>query len=477
MTSLTEALEVVEAGPKGPHIGAFFDLDGTLVNGYTISAFYRDRIQRREISAGEFSRTMLAALDAGFGGDTAKAADVGFAGLKGRSEEEIAQIAERLFAQRIAPTIRAEARDLVRAHRRMGHTIAVASSATRFQIAPVARDLKIEHILCTELEVADGLFTGRLVGKMLWGKEKGRAVRAFARTHGIDLEASYGYANGAEDVAFLSSVGRPNALNPHPGLRSAAEGLGWPIVTLREPVTPGLRSVARTAAALGGANLGMAAGALLGLVTGDRRRGINTGIELASDAALRLAGVRLNVVGEENLRKARPAIFVANHQSSLDPIVVGALLRRDFTGVAKKEARADPRMLLLTLLLDPAFVDRGNTAQARRELDALIARIRSGTSVLIFPEGTRAPTQTLGRFKKGALHMSMQARVPIIPVVLRNTGELMWRRSRIINAGTVDVAVLEPIDTAEWSADELDDRARDVRRMFEDTLENWPTHG
>jgi putative phosphoserine phosphatase/1-acylglycerol-3-phosphate O-acyltransferase len=134
-------------------------------------------------------------------------------------------------------------------------------------------------------------------------------------------------------------------------------------------------------------------------------------------------------------------------------------------------------MLLLTLLLDPAFVDRGNTAQARRELDALIARIRSGTSVLIFPEGTRAPTQTLGRFKKGALHMSMQARVPIIPVVLRNTGELMWRRSRIINAGTVDVAVLEPIDTAEWSADELNDRARDVRRMFEDTLENWPTHG
>jgi putative phosphoserine phosphatase/1-acylglycerol-3-phosphate O-acyltransferase len=60
---------------------------------------------------------------------------------------------------------------------------------------------------------------------------------------------------------------------------------------------------------------------------------------------------------------------------------------------------------------------------------------------------------------------------------LRNTGELMWRRSRIINAGTVDVAVLEPIETAEWSVDELNDRARDLRRMFEDTLENWPNHG
>jgi putative phosphoserine phosphatase/1-acylglycerol-3-phosphate O-acyltransferase len=73
--------------------------------------------------------------------------------------------------------------------------------------------------------------------------------------------------------------------------------------------------------------------------------------------------------------------------------------------------------------------------------------------------------------------MAMQARVPIVPVVLRNTGELMRRRSRIINAGTVDVAVLEPIETAEWSVDELNDRARDLRRMFEDTLENWPNHG
>jgi len=408
------------------------------------------------------------------GGDPEAIGRIGFASLRGRSAGELAAAGERLFTEKIAGTMRPEARDLVHAHLRSGHTVVVASSATRWQIEPVARDLGITHVVCTELEERDGVLTGRSTTGMLWGEPKARAVRAFARTHGIDLERSYAYANGPEDIAFLGSVGRPYALNPHPTLRRAAAEFGWPVLTLREPRSPGLRAYLGTLAGLAGVNVGLATGVGYGLLTGDRRLGVNAGIGLSADLALALTGVKLDVVGAENLEKVRPAVFVANHQSTLDVVVLAALLRHDFTAVAKKEARLDPRMAVIGAVLDPAWIDRSNLASAKESLDGVVRRLRGGVSILILPEGTRMPTPTLGRFKKGAFHIARQAGVPIVPIVLRNTGELAWRRSLFVNPGTVEVAVLDPIPTGNWTVDDLDERIAGVRQRFADTLERWP---
>ena len=470
-----EVAEAVRAGDPGPRIGAFFDLDGTLVHGYTADSFYRDRIRHGEAGPLELARIIIAAVDGTLlGGDPQAIGRIGFAALRGRTVDEVAQVGERLFVEKIAGTMRPEARELVRAHLRMGHTVVVASSATCMQIAPVARDLGIAHIICTELEEKDGVLTGRSTTGLLWGEPKARAVRAFARAHGIDLEHSYGYANGPEDIAFLGSVGRPYALNPHPTLRRAAGEFGWPVLTLREPRSPGVRACLGTLGGLVGVNVGLATGVGYGLLTGDRRLGVNAGIGLAADLALALTGVRLDVVGAENLEKARPAVFLANHQSTLDVLVLGALLRHDFTAVAKKEARLDPRMAVIGAVLDPAWIDRSNLANAKESLDGVARRLRGGESILILPEGTRMPTPALGRFKKGAFHIARQAGVPIVPIVLRNTGELAWRRSLFVNPGTVQVAVLDPIPTDGWTADDLDERIAEVRQRFTDTLESWP---
>jgi len=64
--------------------------------------------------------------------------------------------------------------------------------------------------------------------------------------------------------------------------------------------------------------------------------------------------------------------------------------------------------------------------------------------------------------------------VPIVPIVLRNTGELAWRRSLVVNPGTVEVAVLDPVPTGDWGADDLDQRIAEIRQRFADTLEDWP---
>ncbi len=471
-----ELVAAIDAGPAGPRIGAFFDLDGTIVQGYTAGTFYADRIRRLDVGPAELARTLVAAVDGGvLGGDAQAAGEVVMAGWQGRSADELSEIGERLFVQKLAGTIRGEVRDLIRAHRRKGHVVVIASSATRMQIEPIAADLGIEHVLCTELDTDDGILTGTSSTGMLWGERKAAAVRRFARAQHVDLAAAYGYANGHEDIAFLGTVGHPHALNPHPLLRAAAESYGWPVVRVAEPRSPGLRSVLGTAASLAGLNAGFAAGALVGLVTGDRRRGINAGLAMAGDAALGLGGVRLDVQGAQNLDRARPAVFVFNHQSSLDGLVLTALLRRDFTGVAKREARYDPRMWLVGAVLDPAYVDRSDPTQAHAALDTVVRRIREEKiSLVISPEGTRTPSPTLYRFKKGAFHVAMQAGVPVVPVVIRNAGELMWRRSMVINPGVVDVCVLDPIPTDDWRAETLDAHVAQVRQLFTDTLDSWP---
>ena len=475
MTTVDEVIKAVEAGPSGPRIGAFFDLDGTLVQGYTAGTFYSEWVRRGQLAPGDLAKMLISAIDgSALGGDPKKITGGALSALKGRNADEQIEMGERLFVQKIAGTIRPEARQLVRAHLRKGHTVAVASAATRAQIEPLARDLGISEVLCTELGVADGIFTGESPTGILWGEGKASAVRKYARTKQLDLRASHAYANGQEDIAFLASVGHPNALNPHPALRQAAADYGWPVLNLREPRSPGLRSYLGTVGMLVGLNAGFGVGAAVGLLNRDRQRGANAAISVGTDIGLKLAGISLDVIGEHNLTKARPAIFIGNHTSALDPVIVFALLRRDITAVGKIEAKNDPRTILFNTLLAPAFVDRGNTAQARAALDKVVERVKDGTSIVIFPEGTRTPTPVLAPFKKGAFHMAMQAGVPIVPIVLRNAGELMWRQSAVVNPGTVEVCVLDPIPTDDWTVETLDQRVAEVRQLFADTLDKWP---
>jgi len=215
-------------------------------------------------------------------------------------------------------------------------------------------------------------------------------------------------------------------------------------------------------------------GAATGLLSGSTRAGRNIGIPLACDLALALAGVKLDIVDEHNLWAARPAVFVANHQSSLDAPLMGALLRKDFTGVAKKEARYDPRMAIAGLFVDPAYIDRSHPDSAKRDLAALAERVRAGTSVVIMPEGTRSPTPNVLPFKKGAFHLAMQAGLPMVPIVIRNAGELMWRSSKLLHSGTLQIAVLEPISTSGWTPETINEHVRDVRDKFVATLADWP---
>jgi putative phosphoserine phosphatase/1-acylglycerol-3-phosphate O-acyltransferase len=231
-----------------------------------------------------------------------------------------------------------------------------------------------------------------------------------------------------------------------------------------------IREVAGTAGFYGGLGAGFGVGIGLAAVRRSRKPVLGVGGALGSDVGLALAGVEVVVTeGREHLWSTRPCVFAFNHQSNIDPIIVMKLVRGGITGVAKKEARSIPFFGQVFALAGVAFVDRGNTQQARRALEPAVEKLRQGTSLIIAPEGTRSGT--LGPFKKGAFHIAIEAQVSIVPIVIRNAGEVMARGARVVKPGRVEVAVLPPIDTATWSVDTLARHVADVRRRFTATLE------
>jgi len=473
-------IDEIRSGPAGPEIGTFFDFDGTLIEGYSAVALFRHRLKNFEIGPDEAVRTVQAALR-GTSSMTeeqfVELVEMGIKGWVGRNEDDLSELGQRLFVQAIAKALFHDAWALVKAHQRRGHTVAIASSATRFQIEPMARDLGVEHVLCTPLEVENGIVTGKVAGRSLWGPGKAAAVGAFAEKHGVDLAASHAYANGDEDIDFLSLVGHPHPVNPAKRLAREAERRGWPVLRMEggpsrfDPV-PRIR----TAAIWGSFFTAVGTGFTLGLLNRNKRQGIDLSMSLFGQLGPAVGDVQVNIQGAEHLWAHRPAVFLFNHQSSVMDMVVGArLIEREFTFVAKKEISKMPLFGQIFNMADVIFVDRSNTAKAVEAMAPAIEKLHNGISVIIAPEGTRSVTPTVGRFKKGAFRMAMAAGVPIVPVVLRNSGELMWRDSQIAKSGTVDVVVHPPVYPSEWSLDELDKRIAEVRELYVQTLEDWPS--
>ncbi len=156
----------------------------------------------------------------------------------GKEVEPIEQEVEAWFRDEVAWAICSEAWQRVEEHRRAGHEIALLTSATRFLSNPVARALQVEHILCTEVEIVDGVLTGRHIEPLCYGPGKVLRAEQFAAERGIELARSYFYTDSFSDLPMLERVGEPRVINPDPRLRRRAADLGWPIETWKAHAAP-----------------------------------------------------------------------------------------------------------------------------------------------------------------------------------------------------------------------------------------------
>jgi putative phosphoserine phosphatase/1-acylglycerol-3-phosphate O-acyltransferase len=466
----------IMASPPGPKIGAFFDLDGTLVAGFTAVILTQERLRRRDMGVGELVSMVTAGLNHQFGRiEFEELIGKASAALRGRILSDLDEIGERLFVQRIESRVYPEMRELVRAHLTRGHTVVLSSSALTIQVAPVAKFLGIVNTLTNKFETNDdGILTGGVVKPILWGPGKAAAVQKFAGENEIDLKDSYFYADGDEDVALMYLVGNPRPTNPEGKMAAVAKRRGWPILRFTSRSGGGITAQLRALAGVGSV-VPVAAGALgIGLLTRSRRRGVNFFTATWSQLLLTASGVELNIVGEENLTAERPAVFIFNHRNQADPVIVGALIRDNWVAVGKKELESDPIMGTLGKVLDSVFIDRDNPTAAVESLHQVEERARQGLSIMIAPEGTRLDTTSVGPFKKGPFRMAMAVGIPVVPIVIRNAEIIAARNSTTMNPGTVDVAVFPPISVSDWTVETLSDRIAEVRQLYVDTLSDWP---
>jgi putative phosphoserine phosphatase/1-acylglycerol-3-phosphate O-acyltransferase len=233
--------------------------------------------------------------------------------------------------------------------------------------------------------------------------------------------------------------------------------------------------VARMGVAVAAIPTATGVGAAVAALRQSKRDGFDAVLPAWLDWYLATGGVSVEVVaGKEHLKAPRPAVFIFNHKNNWDPMVLASLVRTRFTGVAKKELEKDPIMGTFGRLLDIAFVDRSGRLSAAEQLKSVEALGRKGLSIIVSPEGTRSKTGDLGPFKKGAFRIAMATGLPIIPVVFRNSEVLGSSSSKVMGSGHVEVRVMPPVHTDDWTLEDLDKRIDEVRNSYVDTMAHWP---
>jgi len=180
---------------------------------------------------------------------------------------------------------------------------------------------------------------------------------------------------------------------------------------------------------------------------------------------LAISGVESRITGSGNIFLDRPQIFMCNHQSVFDILVVLAQLPAQFRWIAKKELFEVPVFGNALRRTGSIEIDRRNHASAVISIDEAARKIREGKSVMTFPEGTRSFPGKVRPFKKGVFHLALKAGVPIIPISIIGSGEVMATRSMRIRTGRILLIADKPVFTSEYtveSIDELIDRVHEV---------------
>jgi putative phosphoserine phosphatase/1-acylglycerol-3-phosphate O-acyltransferase len=217
-------------------IGAFFDVDKTILAENSGTAYLKVLYERGEIDwrmvvfgIGSYLRYKLNLLD------IERWVENNSGLFRGRSEALTAREADDLFRNVLLHMIYPDAEKLVRDHVAAGHVVALVSGSTRFVLEPLAAHLGVKHMLCTQLESRDGLFTGRVVKPICFGEGKIYWIQQLIERESVDLARSYFYTDSITDVPLLDLVGHPVVVNPDPLLYRRALRRHWPVRFFTRP--------------------------------------------------------------------------------------------------------------------------------------------------------------------------------------------------------------------------------------------------
>jgi 1-acyl-sn-glycerol-3-phosphate acyltransferase len=178
-----------------------------------------------------------------------------------------------------------------------------------------------------------------------------------------------------------------------------------------------------------------------------------------------LTPMLVHSTGKENIDRNRSYVIISNHQSFYDIFLIYGWLGIDIKWVMKKELAKMPGVGFGSKKVGHIFLDRSNSRVAMESLNDAKRKLVNGTSVVIFPEGTRSTTGQPGNFKKGAFKLAMDLGLPILPITIIGTQRILPSGTLDLRPGKVSMIIHKPIDITPYNEDrmkELIEKARDI---------------
>ncbi|MCJ7858928.1 HAD family hydrolase [Corynebacterium kalidii] len=266
-TPVADLVETVSTDPgvDPSTVLAVFDLDKTIIDTSASMAYRKPLAERGLITTTDMLRMLVMLGNYMISGHDDNSMnttrDTLVSMVRGRSHDDLADVAHGALQDVIVPFIYSEARTLIDRHHALGHHVAIITASARVLVTPVADELGADHLIATELAVDDdGLFTGD-VPFFCKGPAKVEGLRQLADRQGYDLTASYAYSDSATDLPLLEAVGHPTVINPDRALRREATARDWPVARFAR--TEPLVSLPENTGAIAGTS---AAVALVGTV-------------------------------------------------------------------------------------------------------------------------------------------------------------------------------------------------------------------
>ena len=197
--------------------------------------------------------------------------------------------------------------------------------------------------------------------------------------------------------------------------------------------------------------------------TGDR---VHRVARIWARSLLWISFVKVRVNGLSHIDSDAPYIYMANQQSNFDfPVLLGSLMVQ-FRWLAKAELFRIPIFGRSMRGAGYISIDRSNRESAFRSLRQAAATIREGASVLIFPEGTRSEDGGIIPFKKGGFVLAIEAGVPIVPIIIRGTRQIMPKYQLLVRSGPVKLDILKPVQTSGYSMETRNQLVKAVREAM-----------
>lgn len=169
---------------------------------------------------------------------------------------------------------------------------------------------------------------------------------------------------------------------------------------------------------------------------------------------VKLTGSEVEVIGEENIPTDGAVVFVANHQSNFDiPLLLG-YINKDKGFVAKAETKKLPVVGGYMKFMNCVFMERTDPRAALKSIKEGIEIVKSGHSLVIFPEGTRSVDGNLNEFKSGSFKLALKSKAPIIPVTINGSINIMKKGSNKIKPAKVKIIISKPVDSLEYKSTE-----------------------